>query len=138
MTATRRKISNEVTAWAPWSTELRALIKEVREVASSEATDGERRERLGQLGTQARCLLDRIGSQPTLPGGFGEAVEILRAPTSSEPIRISEALERLGDLSLLLEPVSAVGRHHRTKSMIDHNQAVLPGFDSANNPGDKQ
>ena len=136
MTATRRTIATEFAAWAPWSTELRVLIDAVREVAASDFNDEVRRARLGELGLQARRLLDRIGTQPTLPGSLGEAVEVLRVPTDADPIHIAEALARLGDLSLMFEP-AAMSRVHRTKSSVDGSQTVLPGFEPTNNQGDK-
>ena len=136
MTATRRTISAEFAAWAPWSTELRVLIDTVREVAASDSSDDVRRLRLGELGLQARRLLDRIGTQPTLPGSLGEAVEVLRVPTDVDPIHIAGALARLGDLSLMFEP-AAMSRVHRTKSSVDGSQTVLPGFEPTNNQGDK-
>ena len=145
----------DVTVWVPWAKELTDILDAVRHVGASHnhAATGEttgqptgestgdlsgcgssRRTEMVELGVRARGLLDRIGCQPSLPGVFGRAVDVLRAPTNVDPVRISEALERLVSLAVLLQPDPSPGptivqqrggstRHDR------RGQESLPGLE---------
>ena len=122
----------DLASWVPWSLELNEIIDTVRSIGSSHAAEPVRRAQLAGLAERTRRLLDQIGYQPALPGLFGRALDVLRAPIKAEPVHIAEALARLGCLAALVQPVATPARvrlprlKRGTKPWID--QEPLPGF----------
>ena len=104
-----------VAAWVPWSRQLNDILDSVRTIAaantkSTVASDGDepdRREQIVELGVHARALIDQIRTQPALPGRYGHAVDVLRAPTNEEQTRIAAALALLGSIADLAPPDNA-------------------------------
>ncbi len=123
----------DLAAWVPWSEELNAIIESVRSIGCSTAGDSRRRVLLGELGERAQRLLEQAGCQPALPGLFGRALDVLRAPIKAEPMHIAEALARLGCLAELVQqptipspaPIARTNRARRRCA----DQQTLPGLE---------
>jgi hypothetical protein len=126
----------DLTAWIPWSQELNDIIESVRTIGCSTATGARRRVLLNELGERAQQLLEQAGCQPALPGLFGRALDVLRAPIKAEPIHIAEALARLGCLAALVQPlavptISVASTPSRRSKRRCVDQQTLPGLETS-------
>ena len=97
-----------IAAWVPWSHRLNDILTAVHNLATANAasdpTEPDRRQQIVELGIRARVLMDQIRTQPALPGRYGDAVEVLRAPTNADPDRLAGALALLGSIADLAQP----------------------------------
>ena len=128
-----------IAAWVPWSHRLNDILTAVQNVATSnaasDATEPDRRQQIVELGIRARVLMDQIRTQPALPGRYGDAVEVLRAPTNADPDRLAGALALLGSIADLAQPettnTTTTGSARRGGSRRANRcpQSSLPGLE---------
>lgn len=126
------RASIDATTWTPWTNEFLAIVDGVRTIATSGDEETIKRLRLAEYAVRARRLLDEAGCQTSLPGTYGQAIEVLRSPADADPVKVGEAIERLASLAALLgtDDRDRGGVRVRVSNRTLAGQDVLPGFEA--------